>query len=196
MNVAIIPARGGSRRIPRKNIKPFYGRPIITYAIEIAKRSRLFDDIAVSTEDEEIADIARRAGASVIKRRNNLWDDAIGTQEVTRAALETYGEKEIEMACCIYPCTPLLSAADLQAAQTKMTDEPSTVYILGTDSNGIDIGQFYMGRGYAFQRGFPLWSAHTRVHVMPPERACDINTLDDWERAERLYHEIRSKSVL
>ncbi|DAB32064.1 MAG TPA: pseudaminic acid cytidylyltransferase, partial [Sulfurospirillum sp. UBA11407] len=75
MNVAIIPARGGSKRIPKKNIKEFCGKPMIAYSIEAAKKSELFDKIVVSTDDESIAQVAKSFGAEVLKRPKELADD-------------------------------------------------------------------------------------------------------------------------
>jgi len=87
--VAIIPARGGSKRIPRKNIKPFHGKPLIAYSIETALKSKLFDQIIVSTDDEEIADVAKKYGAEVpFIRPKNLADDFTGTADVINHALE------------------------------------------------------------------------------------------------------------
>jgi pseudaminic acid cytidylyltransferase len=116
-NVAIIPARGGSKRIPRKNIKDFHGRPMIAYPIEVARKSRLFDRIIVSTDDEEIADVSMRYGAEVpFMRPKELADDYAGTNAVVRHCLEWLLEKSQnpEYACCIYATTPFLQAKYLQ----------------------------------------------------------------------------------
>lgn len=108
-NLAIIPARGGSKRIPRKNIKDFLGKPIITYSIESAISSGLFDEIMVSTDDEEIATIAVRYGAKVpfIRSPKNSSDFAT-TADVIIEVLDFYKDK-YENACCIYPTAPLIS---------------------------------------------------------------------------------------
>ncbi|MGB1299331.1 MAG: pseudaminic acid cytidylyltransferase [Psychrobium sp.] len=111
MNIAIIPARGGSKRIPRKNIKDFCGKPIIAYSIETALESDLFDKVIVSTDDEEIAEVAREYGAEVpFMRPKELADDYTGTTAVVRHALEWYLEQgvEFEYACLIYATAPLL----------------------------------------------------------------------------------------
>ncbi|HIP20811.1 MAG TPA: pseudaminic acid cytidylyltransferase [Sulfurimonas sp.] len=109
--VAIIPARGGSKRIPRKNIKDFYGKPLIAYSIEVALKSKLFDKVIVSTDDEEIATIAKKYGAKVpFLRPKELSDDFTGTQDVINHALE-YLKKNNEAydyVCTIYATAPLL----------------------------------------------------------------------------------------
>ncbi|SDB49023.1 N-acylneuraminate cytidylyltransferase [Desulfonatronum thiosulfatophilum] len=110
-SVAIIPARGGSKRIPRKNIKDFHGKPMIAYPISVALESRLFDRIIVSTDDEEIADVSMRYGAEVpFMRPKELADDYAGTNAVVRHCLEWLVEKnqKPEYACCIYATTPFL----------------------------------------------------------------------------------------
>jgi pseudaminic acid cytidylyltransferase len=116
MRVAIIPARGGSKRIPRKNIRPFHGQPIIAFAIQCAQKSQLFDRIIVSTDDEEIARIAQSFGADVpFYRSTNNSDDFATTSDVLIEVLEQLNAKNDfpVWACCIYPTTPLLLPSDL-----------------------------------------------------------------------------------
>jgi pseudaminic acid cytidylyltransferase len=118
MNIAIIPARGGSKRIPRKNIKPFCGKPMVVWPIETALASGCFDQVLVSTDDSEIADIALQAGATVpFLRPAALADDYTGTEAVVVHALQTLQQQgnSPQRACCIYPTAPLLQIADLQA---------------------------------------------------------------------------------
>lgn len=115
--LAIIPARGGSKRIPRKNIKNFLGKPIIAYAIEIAINSQLFDEVMVSTEDDEIADIAESYGAKVpFKRSNKNSSDTATTIDVIKEVILRYQKvgRYFDHASCIYPCTPLLSQEKLK----------------------------------------------------------------------------------
>jgi pseudaminic acid cytidylyltransferase len=111
MNIAIIPARGGSKRIPRKNIKLFHGLPVIAYAIKAAKESEIFEEVFVSTDDEEIADIAISFGASVPwMRPKELSDDYATTVSVMQDAVNKLklNLDNLENVCCIYPATPLL----------------------------------------------------------------------------------------
>lgn len=123
MRVAIIPARGGSKRIPRKNIRKFAGKPIIGYSIEVAQRSSLFDYVLVSTDDEDIAQVARDFGATVpFVRPPELSDDYTGTTAVVSHALDWVQRRGcgIETACCIYATAPLLAVDDLRAGYTRL----------------------------------------------------------------------------
>ena len=111
MNIAIIPARGGSKRIPRKNIRLFHGIPVIAYAIKAAKESGIFDEVFVSTDDGEIADIAISFGAKVPwMRPKELSDDFATTVKVMQDAVKRFDTNlnRLEFVCCIYPTTPLL----------------------------------------------------------------------------------------
>jgi N-acylneuraminate cytidylyltransferase len=115
-NLCIIPARGGSKRIPRKNIKDFLGKPIIAYAIETALKSNLFDEVMVSTDDEEIATIAKQYGAKVpFMRSKETANDFATTYAVIEEVLNSY-KQHFDNACCIYPCTPLIDEFILKSA--------------------------------------------------------------------------------
>lgn len=122
--IAIIPARGGSKRIPNKNIKDFLGKPIIAYSIEAALESELFDEVMVSTESEEIAEVSRRYGAKVpFLRSKKNSDDYATTVDVLLEVLENYysnkGEK-FEYCCCIYPTAPLIKIGHLKQGYRKI----------------------------------------------------------------------------
>lgn len=122
-NVAIIIARGGSKRIPRKNIKMFRGKPIIAYSIETALNSGLFDYVMVSTDDDEIEVISKRAGAEIpFKRSTKTSDDLSTTADVISEVLNdlTTNEKQFENACCIYPTAPFISKESLSAAYDQL----------------------------------------------------------------------------
>lgn len=121
--IAIIPARGGSKRIPRKNIKSFLGKPIIAYSIEAAIQSGLFDEVMVSTDDSEIASIAQEFGAKVpFLRSDKNADDFATTMDVISEVLETYKKegKEFDYGICIYPTAPFVSAQLLKEAMEKL----------------------------------------------------------------------------
>ena len=116
MRLAVIPARGGSKRIPRKNIRPFAGRPMIGWAIQAARESGLFDAIVVSTDDEEIANVARQLGARIpFMRPAALADDHAATLPVVAHAIRACAEQGLaaDEVCCIYPGVPLLRGEDL-----------------------------------------------------------------------------------
>lgn len=118
-SIAIITARGNSKRIPRKNIKEFCGKPIINYSIEAALHSGLFTEVMVSTDDEEIAGIAKRAGAQVpFMRSSATASDYASTDDVILEVLNHYKElgREFETFCCLYPTAPFITAQKLQKA--------------------------------------------------------------------------------
>ena len=126
-NVAIIPARGGSKRIPQKNTKLFCGKPIIAYSIEMALASGVFDAVIVSTDDDNIAQIARDYGAEVpFMRPAYLADDHTGTTDVIIHAIKTLYEQdqEIEFACCIYPTAPFIQKEYIIEAINALKNQP------------------------------------------------------------------------
>jgi pseudaminic acid cytidylyltransferase len=125
-NVAIITARGGSKRIPGKNIRPFLGKPIIAYSIEAAIGSGLFSEVMVSTDDKEIAAIAEQYGAKVpFLRSAENSDDFSTTADVLIEVLGDYARqgKQFTYACCIYPTAPFVTAEKLQTAYRKLTEQ-------------------------------------------------------------------------
>ena len=130
--IAIITARGGSKRIPRKNIRPFLGKPILAYVIESARQSGLFDNVMVSTDDDEIAAIARQYGASVPFRRHAATaDDYATTADVLTEVLGHYAQagQSFELACCLYPTAPFVTADLLRRAVDLLIDRQfDTVY--------------------------------------------------------------------
>lgn len=223
MTVAIIPARGGSKRIPRKNIRPFNGKPMIAWPITVAKASGLFSRVIVSTDDQEIADIACAAGAEVpFMRPPALADDHTGTSAVVHHALSVLAQRDELPAncCCIYATTPLLQADDLARAEALLQQEPSVQFVfsacrfsfpvqralqqlagggvaalqpecIGMRSQDLtpafhDAGQFYFGRSQAFLAGLEVFAEHSRMLELPSYRVQDIDTEDDWRRAELL----------
>lgn len=145
-SIAIIPARGGSKRIPRKNIKDFLGKPIIAYSIQAALESALFDEVMVSTDDEEIAEIAIKHGAKVpFFRSKENADDFATTVDVLIEVISEYQsrfEVTFDALCCIYPTAPLLTALRLTQSYSLMKD-------LGATS-AIPVVQY----GYPPQRAF------------------------------------------
>ena len=123
--LAMITARGGSKRIPRKNIKDFNGKPIIAYSIEAAVASGVFDEVMVSTDDEEIAEIAGKFGAKVpFFRSEKTSNDFATTVDVIEEVLNTYKERgeEFDIFCCIYPTAPFITAQRLKDAVTALSD--------------------------------------------------------------------------
>ncbi len=224
MKIAVIPARGGSKRIPRKNIKPFYGKPIIAWSIEAALNSGCFDQVIVSTDDEEVAEVARAYGAATpFARPAALSDDYTGTTPVIAHAIEwanANAKQQIALACCIYATAPFISTVDLKKGLDMMTSEgcdyafavasyafpiqrairittkqrvemfDSTQF--NTRSQDLeeawhDAGQFCWGKAEAWLSGKPVFSQDAAPVVLPRYRVQDIDTLEDWVRAECLY---------
>lgn len=136
MKIAVIPARGGSKRIPRKNIRPFCGKPIIAYSIDAAKKSGLFDYIVVSTDDEKIAVVAREFGATTpFLRPKAISDDFTGTNAVVRHAITWFAEQgtTIAHACCIYATAPLLQAHFILEGYQRLTGSDAAFAFSVTD---------------------------------------------------------------
>ncbi len=125
MKIAIIPARGGSKRIPRKNIKEFHGKPIIAYSIDAALESGCFDKVIVSTDDAEIAEVAKQYGAEVpFIRPEDVSDDYATTMDVISHAIEWYQERGIalDFVCCLYATAPFVLKEDLKQGYQKLVE--------------------------------------------------------------------------
>jgi N-acylneuraminate cytidylyltransferase len=225
MKIAVIPARGGSKRIPRKNIKPFRGRPIIAWSIGAARQSGLFDRVLVSTDNAEIAGVARSLGAEVpFTRPVELANDHAGTIEViAHAARWTLDQGlPVSAVCCIYPTAPFIQVGDLVRGRDAIDSRKWSYALPVTDfsapifrafrvhpEGGIemffpehfmtrsqdlplalhDAGQFYWGRTEAWLRGDRFFERHSFPIVLPRWRVHDIDTPEDWARAE-LFHKV------
>lgn len=222
MKIAIIPARGGSKRIPRKNIKDFCGKPMIAWSIEAAKKTQLFDRILVSTDDNEVAEVAKAWGAEVpFMRPKELSDDHTGTTPVIAHATKWLHERgQITSAvCCIYATAPFVQAEDIRAALDKLESEgwqyvfPATTFgfpifrAIEMQADGAvkmffpehfttrsqdlpeavhDAGQFYWGLSSAWLANKRIFDRESSTIVLPRWRVQDIDTAEDWERAELL----------
>lgn len=222
MNIAIIPARGGSKRIPRKNIKTFCGKPMIAWSIEAAKEANLFDRIIVSTDDEEIAKVAKKWGAEVpFMRPAELSNDFAGTTEVITHATKWAQDQgwPLEAVCCIYATAPFVRQNDLQRGLDALRSGPWAYAFTAAEyaapvfrsfkqveSGGIemffpehfstrsqdlpmalhDAGQFYWGRPNAWLSGARIFDRHSIPVFIPRWRVQDIDTVDDWVRAEMM----------
>jgi CMP-N-acetylneuraminic acid synthetase len=191
--ICIIPARGGSKRLPRKNLMLFNGKPMLWHAIDTARESRCFSDIIVSTDDMDIAKLAANRGARFSKR---LWHDpdgAVGTQEVTRQTLHQECISTKKYVCCLYPTTPLLKPEHLHHGMLE-AKKSGVHFAMGAGAHPLrDAGAFYWGRAKHFALGFPLLSIHTRLIILPEQNVCDINTQADWDEALGKYREIHKK---
>lgn len=226
MKVAVIPARGGSKRIPRKNIKDFCGKPMIAWSIEAALESDCFDKVLVSTDDNDIAEVARSFGAEVpFMRPAELSDDFTGTTPVIAHAINQL-EATPEVVCCIYATAPFIRAEDIRQGNEALQDNDAdyafsvTSYAfpiqrsLKLTANGRiemfspeffetrsqdleeayhDAGQFYWGRASAWLQGRQLFSPRSIPVRLPRHRVQDIDTPEDWVRAELMFKTLSSE---
>jgi len=232
MKIAVIPARGGSKRIPRKNIKAFCGKPMIAWSIEAAKQSGLFDRIIVSTDDAEIVEIARQWGAEApFMRPDELSNDYAGTTEViahaTKWALDS--GFDVDAVCCIYATAPFIQVTDLKrgwaalnsgdwAYAFTVTDFAAPIFrsFKQTPDGGIemffpehfstrsqdlptalhDAGQFYWGRPSAWIEGKRVFDKSSSPVIIPRWRVQDIDTEEDWLRAELMFRAFEAMTEL
>lgn len=158
-NLAIITARGGSKRIPRKNIKPFCGKPILCYSIEAALSSGVFDEVMVSTDDEEIAQVAKKAGAKVpFFRSAETADDYASTDDVIMEVIKAYQQigQHFDSFCCIYPTAPFLSSERLRSAMELLKEADSVMPVVPF-SYPPQRGLIVNGAGFV-ERQFPEYA--------------------------------------
>ena len=232
MKLCVIPARGGSKRIPRKNIKEFCGQPMIAYSIQSAKQSACFDKIIVSTDDQEIADVAKSYGADVpFTRPHELSNDYAGTIPVIKHAIEWFEQhgQPPGLVCCLYATAPFVQAEiikqalqQLQATQAdycftttsfpfpiqraiKLSENERVKMFypehFSTRSQDLeeayhDAGQFYWGNAEAWKTETPLFSDKASAFVLPRYLVQDIDTLEDWKRAELMYQLLKQNGEL
>lgn len=193
--VCIIPARGGSRRIVGKNIKPFHGRPIIEYSIEAALKSEIFREVYVSTDDPKIVGVAAAAGARIMMRDDDMARDEVGTQDVAKYVLDQirfYSHKRYHLCFVVYPCAPMISVDAMRRARDLLMDDdlyPFVDYVVPVGKWLRDPGQWYAGRTFAFAAGLPFVheKVNTRLIKIDEDTDCDINTVEDWMLAEEMY---------
>ena len=223
MKLALIPARGGSKRIPRKNIRPFRGRPMIAWSIAAAQSAGCFDRILVSTDDEEIAAVAASHGAEVpFLRPAQLADDQATTQAVVLHTVQWCEQQgwPVDAVCCLYATAPFVQPADLAEASRLLDQAPPQSFVFtatsfpfpiqraicidaqgrasmfepkhfNTRSQDLeeafhDAGQFYWARPQAWASTQNLFD-EGRPLLLPRWRVQDIDTEEDWKRAELLH---------
>ena len=228
MRLAVIPARGGSKRIPRKNIKEFCGKPMIAWSVAAAQESGCFDRIIVSTDDAEIAEVAKAAGAEVpFMRPAELSDDHAGTIPVIAHAIEWMREQADFVAaqvCALYATAPFVQAEDLRRGYEALCSS-ETDYAFAVTSYAFpiqraikltaegrvemfdssqfsirsqdleeayhDAGQFYWGKASAWLAAAPVFTHASVPVILPRHRVQDIDTMEDWVRAEWLFKAMR-----
>ena len=232
--IAIIPARGGSKRIPKKNIKDFFGKPLIAYSIEAALKSNLFEKVIITTDDEEIAAIAKQYGAEVpFVRPKELSDDFTGTTDVVNHAvdyLENLGEK-YEYICTIYATAPFLQTKYLIEGYEALQNSDAVNAFSSTsmpfpiqrtfklDENGrckMFTPEHYMTRSQDLEEAYQdagqfYWTNRSRQKqsknsvvfsdisipiILPRHLVQDIDTFEDWRRAEYMYQALKHSGEL
>lgn len=230
MNIAVIPARGGSKRIPRKNIRDFCGKPIIAHSIATALASGLFDTIIVSTDDRDIAEVAKGHGAEVpFLRPEELSDDFTGTTPVIRHALQWCLDqgREVRNVCGIYATAPFTTPQDIRRGFKALENAPSAFSVttfpfpiyrglkmnpggrvsmlwpehLKTRSQDLpeayhDCGQFYWASTNFLLSGREFMDGDAAGIPIPRHRVQDIDTEEDWIRAEALYRVLKETNEL
>ena len=229
MQLAVIPARGGSKRIPRKNIKMFHGQPMIAWSIQAAIESGCFDEVWVSTDDEEIAAVAQVYGAKVpFLRPVHLSDDFATTADVMSHAVEEFGKiNQVlpDYICCLYATAPFVTKADLLYGLEKIKNNNTLNYVFSATTYPFpiqraiklntrdtvemfspqyfnvrsqdleeawhDAGQFYWGTAEAWLNKAMIFASQSSVVELPRFRVQDIDTQEDWDRAEWLFKAIQ-----
>jgi N-acylneuraminate cytidylyltransferase len=222
--ICVIPARGGSKRIPLKNIADFHGRPMIGWAIEAALGA--FSRVVVSTDDPRIAAVARNEGAEVLDRPADLAGDHTPTVPVIAHAVTALALAAETPVCCLYATAPMVLAADLAAAAGRLAlgdatyvmavtpyphpiqralrrdpaghvamIDPAQMQVRSQDLEEAwhDAGQFYFARAATWAAGLPVFGPGAVGMALPAHRVVDIDTPDDWARAEALFALARPK---
>lgn len=232
MNVAIIPARGGSKRIPKKNIRNFCGKPIIAWSILAAQESGCFDRIIVSTDDPEIAQVAKSYGAEApFTRPPSISDDYTPTIPVIRQAISWLNNQgsQPDYVCCLYATAPFVTSDLLIKGLDILQTDSDTEFVfsatefsfpiwrsLKMDSDGFvamnwpeneltrsqdlapsyhDAGQFYWGTQEAYQKNDGVFSAKSKLCLLPHYRVQDIDNEDDWQRAELAFNVLNTEKT-
>jgi pseudaminic acid cytidylyltransferase len=232
MNICVIPARGGSKRIPRKNIKAFNGRPIIAYSIKAALESNCFDHVIVSTDDNEIAEAAKKYGAKVpFIRPAELSNDYAGTIPVIKHSIEWLEghNNTIDNVCCLYATAPFIQSQTIFKAFQQLQESKSdycfsvtsfsfpiqrSIKITQDNKVGMfypenfnvrsqdleeayhDAGQFYWGKAQAFKDELPIFSETASPYILPRYLVQDIDTMEDWVRAEAMHRVLQETGLL
>jgi len=229
INIAIIPARIGSKRIKKKNIKLFVNKPIIQKTFEIIKKSKLFKEIILSSDSNKILQLGRKIGfTKLIKRPKKLSGDYTGTDEVIRHSIKILkNNNNFLNVCCIYPCNPFLQISDLKKAFqlikknkkkflltiSKYSHPTERAFFFNQKNNKIefinpkfsryrtqdiadkyfDAGQFYLASQEAWLKKKMIDRIGIRI---PNWRVVDIDTIEDWKRAEIFYRFLKNKKLL
>lgn len=220
-SIAIIPARGGSKRLPRKNILPLGGTPMLVHTLKAAHDSGVFNTLYVSSDDADILALADEAGAEAVQRPPELATDTAHELEACKHIIETQCQHKPDFFCVIYPTAAFLAPEDLSRSHEQLDAEPSADCVMGVsaydihpykamtrDDNGYcqmmfpeeckmrsqnypecvaSNGTFYWLRTAAFEQNQTYYQTRLKPHIVPKQRAIDIDTEDDYNRAQELF---------
>jgi pseudaminic acid cytidylyltransferase len=220
LNICVIPARGGSKRIPRKNIRNFLGKPMIAWSIEAAIKSQCFDKVICSTDDKEIAEVAKKYGAEVpFLRPDTLSNDYTTITPVIRHAIEFLKKKgnTVDLVCCIYATAPFILIEDIKKSLERIKYEQADYCFSVTkykfpiqrsiritqekrckmfqpemfekrsqdlEEAYHDAAQFYWGKANSWIENRKIFSENSIPYILPSHKVQDIDTEEDWIRAE------------
>ncbi len=197
MNIAIIPARGGSKRIKLKNIKKFQGKPIIYYPLKTALKSKLFNKIIVSSDSEKILDYVKKKfpKIQIHKRSKKYSNDKVKTITTIRNIVRKKNFYKYKFICCIYPATPLLKKTTLKKTLSICKKNKKFVFPVIQNNqkhkilklNFKDAGQFYWGTRNNWLHKKSLISYESIIYKLKQNEAVDINTMRDWREALKLF---------
>jgi pseudaminic acid cytidylyltransferase len=229
VKIAVIPARGGSKRIPRKNVKPFAGLPMIAHSLRAAREALLFDHVFVSSEDDEILAVGTEHGGEPLRRPEELAGDHVATIPVIRHAVQWAEAQgwELDGVCCIYATAPFVQADDLRCGWETLRDQGMDFAFSATtfpypvfrgllrEGQGVrmifpehfptrsqdlpeaihDAGQFYWGTARAWKEEERLFTERAAPIMLPRHRVQDIDTPEDWQRAELIWRMLNDESL-
>ena len=212
MNIAIIPARGKSKRIKNKNLKIFFGKPIISYAIKLALNSKIFKEVVVTTNDEKIIKISKKYGAKVFKRPEHLSKNSVPIIDVVSHAIKKIEKLNLKPSkvCCIFPISPMITKKILHKGFTILNKKKlNYVFPITKDTysnqnklfvlnekitknkkkSGVffDAGQFYWGTVAAWKKKLNIFGNKSGIINLCSKKFIDVNNLADWKTLKKNY---------
>lgn len=219
MNIAIIPARGGSERIKNKNLKIFFGKPIISYAINLALKSKIFREVLVTTNDKKIIKISEKYGAKIFfKRPNYLSKNSVPIIDVISHALRKINKQNLKPVnvCCIFPISPMINkkilTRSLKLLKTKKLNyvfpvtkqtysNQNKLYVLNKKISKnkkkskfyFDAGQFYWGTANAWKKKLNIFGNKSGILSLSSDKFVDVNYLSDWKILEKNFKNEKSR---
>ena len=221
-NIAIITARKGSKRIKNKNLKNFFGKPIIYYSIKTLQKSKIFDKIYLSTNCEKTIQVAKKYGIKrFIRRANYLSSNNVGTITIINHALKKLKKEKInpKYVCCLYPAAPLTKFSNIKFSYLQLKKDknidfiyPSTILKKQKQNNKIiriekikkkegiindvylDAGQFWYAKSKTWNKSKTVYNRNSFTFTIK-EKHSDINTINDWNKVKKIFSTTRNKNI-